>query len=72
MGSDDPGIPGELLPTSRALVEENLKADSGGRERVRKNALRGEGAVRGAGRVYSREREPGEREPGVQGAAREE
>ena len=60
----------------RALVEKNLKAGSGGGERVRgergvrENAVRGkEGcAVPGSGRVYSRERARREGERGSGGS----
>ena len=65
--------------SSRALVEENLKDDSGGAregagfEGGREKVLRGKrGALFEGLGTYTLEREPGEREPGAQGAAREE
>ena len=65
--------------SSRALVEENLKEGSGGAregarlEGGREKVLRGKrGALFEGLGTYTLEREPGERKPGAQGAAREE
>ena len=55
----------------RALVEKNLKAGSGGGERVRGERGVREKVRRGVLFEGLGEREPGERESGAQGAARE-
>ena len=56
----------------RALVEKNLKAGSGGGERVPGERGMREKVRRGVLFEGLGEREPGERESGAQGAAREE